>query len=101
MPLFFVLVIESSEKSDIISIGRDNSTNILKIDHISYLCIKPDMRDFEENRCLILLNCSGGLERFTEIDTDTVLHVNSIIKFGDAGFLRDIFYKWLGSEDFR
>ena len=56
------------------------------------------MRDFEENRCLILLNCSGGLERFTEIDTDTVLHVNSIIKFGDAGFLRDIFTNGWGQK---
>ena len=86
-------MIESSGKNDIITISGVNSMNILKIEHIIYLCIKPDMRDFEKNRCLTLLNCSGGLERFTEIDTDTVLYVNSIIKYGDAGFLRRFFYK--------
>lgn len=54
-------MIESSEKSDIISIGRVNSTNILKIEHIIYLCIKPDMRDFEKNRCLTFIK----LQRWT------------------------------------
>lgn len=57
-----ILMIESSEKNGIISIGGVNSTNILKIEHIIYLCIKPDMRDFEKNRCLTLLNCSGGVK---------------------------------------
>lgn len=59
--LIFILVIESSEKSDIISVSRVNSANILKIEHIIYLCIKPDMRDFEKNRCLTFIK----LQRWT------------------------------------
>ena len=59
--LIFILVIESSEKSDIISVSRVNSANILKIEHIIYLCIKPDMRDFETNRCLTFIK----LQRWT------------------------------------